>query len=76
MQKIKTFFANPKNRTIVYNVIRALIPLLVASGFLVPGFDEMIMALVAAALGLGVNELAKRNVQEPTEETELEGLGE
>lgn len=74
MEKIKAFLKNPKNRDYIYGVLRALIPLLVASGFLVPGFDEMIMALIAAALGLGVNELAKHNV-DLEEQVDEEGLG-
>ncbi|MGQ3385305.1 hypothetical protein [Glutamicibacter sp. TV12E] len=76
MNKIKDFLTDPKNRNYVYGVARAVIALLVVSGFLIPGLDETIMVLIGALLGLGTNELAKRNVQGQTEETEIEGLGE
>lgn len=73
MTKIKDFLSVPRNRTYLYNVVRALIPVLIASGFLVPGLDEVIMTLVAAVLGLGANELAKHNVT--PEKVDEEGLG-
>lgn len=73
MTKIKDFLSVSKNRTYLYNVVRALIPVLIASGFLIPGLDEVIMTLVAAVLGLGANELAKHNVT--PEEVDEEGLG-
>lgn len=74
MNKIKDFLADPKNRNYIYGVVRALVILLAASGFIVPGLDETIMLLVSAVLGFGANELAKRNVNEP--EVDEEGLGE
>lgn len=74
MQKIKSFLAEPRNRNYIYGVARAVIALLVVSGFLVPGLDETIMVLIGAVLGFGTNELAKHNV-EPVEQVDEEGLG-
>lgn len=74
MQKIRAFLTNPKNRNYIYGVARAVIALLVVSGFLVPGLDETIMVLIGALLGLGTNELAKHNVN--AEQVHEEGLGE
>lgn len=74
MQKIKAFLANPKNRDYIYGVARAVIALLVVSGFLIPGLDETIMVLIGALLGFGTNELAKRNVN--PEQTEDEAVTE
>lgn len=74
MQKIKAYLAEPKNRNYIYGVARAVIALLVVSGFLIPGLDETIMVLIGALLGFGTNELAKRNVN--PEQTEDEAVTE
>lgn len=73
MTKIKDFLSVPRNRKYIYGVARAVIALLVVSGFLVPGLDETIMVLIGALLGLGTNELAKHNVN-PEQVYEEEGL--
>ena len=75
MQKVKAFLAEPRNRNYIYGVARAVIALLVVSGFLVPGLDETIMVLIGALLGLGTNELAKHNVT-PEEQPEDEAVTE
>lgn len=74
MERIKAFLAVPKNRQYTYNAIRALVVLLVASGFIFPGLDETIMLLVAAVLGFGANELASHNVEAPTQDEDGEDL--
>ena len=45
---------DPKIRKYIYQVISALIPVLIVFGVMVPGQSELILALVAALLGLGV----------------------
>lgn len=74
MNKIKAFLAKSSNRHYVYGVVRALVVLLAASGFIIPGLSETVMLLVAALLGLGANELASKNPS--PEEVDEEALGE
>lgn len=76
MQKIKTYLQDPKVRKYIYNVAKALIPILILSGVLLPGTETLILTLIGAVLGVAVPQLASKNVDEaPTEEPDLEGLG-
>lgn len=75
MTKIKDFLSVPKNRHYLYRVIQALVVVLVALGFIVPGLDETIMILIAAVLGVSGNELASRNPS-PEEQPEDEAFTE
>jgi len=73
MTKIKDFLSLPKNRTYLYQVLKALVPILIVSGVILPGTETLILTFIGAVLGFAGNELAARN---PTpEEVDEEGLG-
>lgn len=55
------WFHDPLHRKYVYNVVAALIPILIATGFLVPGVSDLVLVAVAAVLGLGSAGLASVN---------------
>lgn len=57
LEKLK----DPNVRKYIYGIVTALIPLLVASGLIIPGVSEMVVALAAAVLGLGASALATAN---------------
>lgn len=59
---------NPQNRKYIYGIVTALIPILVATGLILPGISDLIVALVAAVLGLGSSALATANTH-PDDDT-------
>lgn len=52
---------NPDVRKYIYNITKALLPILVVAGFLVDNNVGLILTLVAAILGFSTNELAALN---------------
>jgi len=65
---------DPKFRKYIYQVISALIPVLIVFGVMIPGQSELILALVAALLGLGGSALANANTPVPMEDQEHEPI--
>lgn len=57
-----TLVADPDLRAQLYNVALALIPILVAAGFLAPEDAQLWLALIAAVIGLAGAVLARFNV--------------
>lgn len=58
---MKDWFSKPDNRKTVYNVITALIPILVLTGVMVPGLSDLVLVLAAAVLGVGGTAMASVN---------------
>lgn len=57
----KSFWTATRRRQ-VYQVAVALVPLLIAAGFLTPDLAQMALNVVAAVLGVGAGTLALTNV--------------
>lgn len=74
MQKIKIWLADPSHRKYLYNIAKALVPILIISGVLLPGTETLILAFIGALLGFAAPQLASSNTDtnEPVDE---EGLG-
>jgi uncharacterized membrane protein len=55
-------FWTANRRRQVYQVAVALVPLLIAAGFLTPDLAQMVLNVIAAILGVGAGTLALTNV--------------
>lgn len=68
-------FLTPEVRAWVYNVLIAVIPLLVALGVLNQDIAGHIALILAAVLGAGSNLVARLNVTKPTAVADLDAKG-
>lgn len=69
MNQLATKLADPKVRLYIYNVTKALLPVLVVYGLIMESNTALFLALAGAILGFGALELASLN-------TPVDGAGE
>ena len=62
---------DPQVRKYIYNVAKALLPILVVAGWLVDSNAGLVLTLVAAILGFSTNELASLNTDTAVSYTHL-----
>lgn len=67
-----TKLQDPAVRKWIYGIVVALVPVLVATGFIFPGLDQTLLLLVAAILGVPAVGLAAKNTDTSTNEAEDE----
>lgn len=69
MNKLKNWFNDPKNRRYVYNVLVALVPLLVLSGVILPDQAGLVVSIIGALLGIGGFGLAQANTPNDSDDS-------